>query len=342
LLLQDAAAHGGQIVTSLELLRKLTMDWIAQDREQEPAAQLPAVDFQHRNTPDAVDSAVLDNSLLHSQQADKLMQLQPLHPLETDQSSLRRARRRQQSASEQNQQLLALLPMRSNSETSAHSRSRRTTAGITLQTTSICLGRQQAMTVSSAAARQSRPAVTALTGGGGSCSGCCSSGLCLHMAAASAAAADRASCSDSLGLTTRSKSYSGGRLLPSEWQQQQQFNEGSSTSSILPPLPFLMQRQRSAFVGPSEAVYAVVSALHLGKFRFKGSGEFQMVNVLDSSLEGREFAADPPRGKGERVDQLLIGPCEGLAQCATEAACCPSCCSAGIPNVSGHCQGVVV
>ncbi|WIA21067.1 hypothetical protein OEZ85_005388 [Tetradesmus obliquus] len=44
-----------------------------------------------------------------------------------------------------------------------------------------------------------------------------------------------------------------------------------------------------------------VLALHLGQFRFKGSGEYDMVSLLHGALAGRAFPVEPPRGKGERL-----------------------------------------
>jgi len=294
------------VVTNLELLRKLMMDWVAQDREHEPVAELPTVDFQHRNTLDAIDSTEVDSSLLHSQQTDRYMQLQPLHPLEEDQGSLRRSRRRQRPGADQNQQLLSLLPIRSNSETSVQSRTtdndrHHFTDDLSLPRSAsgndCFVSGSYAVTASGDSfdrrGRQLQRLLqqrSLLSFSGRSSSS--RSGVML----------------DSLNLTTRSKSYSGGRLSPSEWQQQQQqLNDGRS-SSILLPLPFLVQQS----VGLSDVVYATVSALHLGKFRFKGSGDFQMVHVQDTSLEGREFAAEPPKGKGERMDQQLSGPVKDL------------------------------
>lgn len=51
-----------------------------------------------------------------------------------------------------------------------------------------------------------------------------------------------------------------------------------------------------------EAGWVEISALHLGRFRFKGSEEPQaMVNVTPSSLKQRGYPNDPPKGKGGRI-----------------------------------------
>uniref|UniRef100_A0A383WDG8 Guanylate cyclase domain-containing protein n=1 Tax=Tetradesmus obliquus TaxID=3088 RepID=A0A383WDG8_TETOB len=46
-----------------------------------------------------------------------------------------------------------------------------------------------------------------------------------------------------------------------------------------------------------EAVWAV----HLGSFSFKGSGTFDMVQIISDSLSGRAFPLEAPRGKGARL-----------------------------------------
>ncbi len=42
-------------------------------------------------------------------------------------------------------------------------------------------------------------------------------------------------------------------------------------------------------------------AMHLGTFRFKGSGDVEMAAVSLEHLSGRQFPAEPPKGKGARV-----------------------------------------
>jgi hypothetical protein len=53
-------------------------------------------------------------------------------------------------------------------------------------------------------------------------------------------------------------------------------------------------------------------ALHLGQFRFKGSGEYEMVQLLHGALAGRTFPAEPPRGKGERLGGIVGGAVRDL------------------------------
>jgi hypothetical protein len=55
-----------------------------------------------------------------------------------------------------------------------------------------------------------------------------------------------------------------------------------------------------------------VFALHLGAFRFKGSGEYEMVQLLHGALAGRVFPAEPPRGKGERLGGAAGGAVRDL------------------------------
>jgi hypothetical protein len=70
------------------------------------------------------------------------------------------------------------------------------------------------------------------------------------------------------------------------------------------------QLQGSAAAAPTEL--DAVFALHLGQFRFKGSGEYEMVSLLHGALAGRTFPADPPRGKGERLGGQLGGAVRDL------------------------------
>jgi hypothetical protein len=44
-----------------------------------------------------------------------------------------------------------------------------------------------------------------------------------------------------------------------------------------------------------------VTALYLGNFSFKGSGSYEMVQLLHGVLVGREFAQEAPKGKGMRL-----------------------------------------
>jgi hypothetical protein len=89
--------------------------------------------------------------------------------------------------------------------------------------------------------------------------------------------------------------------------------EGDRVAAFVSGLPLALQQQQS-IGGSGLARYSVgdaVSALHLGKFVFKGSGEFDMVQLLQAALFGRAevFPADPPPGgKGERMaGQQAVG-----------------------------------
>jgi hypothetical protein len=81
--------------------------------------------------------------------------------------------------------------------------------------------------------------------------------------------------------------------------------QGDRIAAFVSGLPLALQQQQS-IGGSGLGRYSFgdsVSALHLGKFVFKGSGEFDMVQLLQAALFGRAevFPADPPGGKGERV-----------------------------------------
>jgi hypothetical protein len=80
---------------------------------------------------------------------------------------------------------------------------------------------------------------------------------------------------------------------------------GDRVAAFVSGLPLALQQQQS-IGGSGHAHYSIgdsVSALHLGKFVFKGSGEFDMVHLLQAALFGRAevFPEHPPGGKGERV-----------------------------------------
>jgi hypothetical protein len=67
-----------------------------------------------------------------------------------------------------------------------------------------------------------------------------------------------------------------------------------------------------AAVATEPTVLDSVFALHLGQFRFKGSGEYEMVQLLHGALAGRTFPAEPPRGKGERLGGIVGGAVRDL------------------------------
>jgi hypothetical protein len=80
-------------------------------------------------------------------------------------------------------------------------------------------------------------------------------------------------------------------------------------------------QQTAAVEGPAAATAAddaapsnldSMFALHLGQFRFKGSGEYEMVQLLHGALAGRTFPAEPPRGKGEWLGGMVGGAVRDL------------------------------
>jgi hypothetical protein len=104
-----------------------------------------------------------------------------------------------------------------------------------------------------------------------------------------------------MGLVGRSKSYTATRSRPLVEDQM----HGDRVAAFISGLPLALQQQQS-IGGSALARYSVgdaVSALHLGKFMFKGSGEFDMVQLLQAALFGRAevFPDEPPGGKGERI-----------------------------------------
>jgi hypothetical protein len=54
-----------------------------------------------------------------------------------------------------------------------------------------------------------------------------------------------------------------------------------------------------------------VWAVHLGSFSFKGSGAFDMAQIVSDGLSGRVFPYEAPRGKGARL-AVASGRVEGL------------------------------
>jgi hypothetical protein len=73
--------------------------------------------------------------------------------------------------------------------------------------------------------------------------------------------------------------------------------------------------------GVTAAQCETVRAMHLGTFAFKGSGEFQMVQVLHASLGKRRFPGDPPKGKGQRL-VATSGEVDGLEDVSLQMPQC--------------------
>ncbi|WIA21437.1 hypothetical protein OEZ85_000648 [Tetradesmus obliquus] len=119
-----------------------------------------------------------------------------------------------------------------------------------------------------------------------------------HSSGGAAAAAAAAA---GMGLVGRSKSYTATRSRP----LMDDHMHGDRVAAFVSGLPLALQQQHS-IAGSGLARYSIgdcVSALHLGKFMFKGSGEFDMVQLLQAALLGRAevFPEEPPGGKGERM-----------------------------------------
>jgi hypothetical protein len=96
-------------------------------------------------------------------------------------------------------------------------------------------------------------------------------------------------------------------------QQQQQQQQAPLPEQAQPSsMSFTMQVpydwQQAAEVGE---VFESVCVSHLGTFSFKGSGVYDMVQLLPAALVGRQFPEEAPKGKGYRV-MVAEGPVAGI------------------------------
>jgi len=287
----DAAAHGGQVVTNLELIRKLFQDWVAQDREGPPLSSTPSLTAAEKEQvlPTAADAG-LGNGL-HQLPKGQLQRSasspktsfavsNPPGPAIAEGGILpRRARLQQQ------QQRLSAEHLHSNPMLQLASRSRSETAA------RVGFADQHVW---------SRHGLH----------------LTLHRhneEGGSSAAVDADDEQDTLTLPPRSRSYTAAtRLSRSD-------AEGVSRHQTS-PFGLLQPRLRQHGVGgipqplPTPTTRDAVSALHLGTFTFKGIGECEMVQVLHADLASRVYPAEPPKGKGERVRSANTGPVQDLPQ----------------------------
>eukprot|EP00879_Flechtneria_rotunda_P013105 GHRR01013688.1.p1 GENE.GHRR01013688.1~~GHRR01013688.1.p1 ORF type:complete len:421 (+),score=166.22 GHRR01013688.1:1285-2547(+) len=85
---------------------------------------------------------------------------------------------------------------------------------------------------------------------------------------------------------------------------------GSSLPTISTTASFLLGND-NASAAAAEPTGEPVTAYHLGTFSFKGSGTYEMGHALHASLAAHTFPCDPPKGKGERV-VVFSGPVQGL------------------------------
>lgn len=110
--------------------------------------------------------------------------------------------------------------------------------------------------------------------------------------------------------TSMSASFSARRsaaaAAPGQPQLQQQQN-GVQPSSM----SFVLQVPANWQSGQGEEVFEGVTVTHLGTFSFKGSGVYDMVNLLPAALVGRSFPEEAPKGKGYRV-MVAEGPVAGV------------------------------
>ncbi|WIA41730.1 hypothetical protein OEZ86_009073 [Tetradesmus obliquus] len=302
----DAAAHGGQTVTDLPLTRKLFMQWVSQDREA--PAGLGSSSSNPALHSDAPSAAAADDDTLLLPAADQQQWMPQLavppiaehQPLNIERSSLSSRQLRPFPAhadaargsapgnggdlARGSPTLLLLAPRRS-SETSARYRSLPLDHGWACRhglylPLAPALSRQFSLQSSSRGSAAGGIGASEHSSGG---------------AAATAAAAA------GMGLVGRSKSYTATRSRPLMDDQM----HGDRVAAFVSGLPLALQQQHS-IAGSGLARYSVgdcVSALHLGKFMFKGSGEFDMVQLLQAALLGRAevFPEEPPGGKGERM-----------------------------------------
>ncbi|KAF6263274.1 hypothetical protein COO60DRAFT_1671048 [Scenedesmus sp. NREL 46B-D3] len=247
----DVAAHGGQVVTNLELVRKLAMGWVAQQREEPQQQQ--QMSSNSSNKPAEVAGQPQQQQ---QQQQEVPGDQQPMQPLGLRGaiSPIAEGQLLQDAAMEgprsMSQQQLRLDWVRRSSDGAlADAGARRSAAA------------EQALalpprSLSWSAARPSARLARA-AGPGGS--------------------ADHAA--GQVALAARSS------------------HEGAADAADAAHQPGAALAGNAATLSELDSVFAV----HLGQFRFKGSGEYEMVALLHGALAGRTFPAEPPRGKGERL-----------------------------------------
>jgi hypothetical protein len=111
--------------------------------------------------------------------------------------------------------------------------------------------------------------------------------------------------------TSMSASFSARRsaaaAAPSQQQPQQQQQHGVQPSS----LSFVLQVPANWQSGQAGEVCEGATVTHIGTFSFKGSGVYDMVNILPAALVGRSFPEEAPKGKGYRV-MVAEGPVAGV------------------------------
>jgi hypothetical protein len=109
--------------------------------------------------------------------------------------------------------------------------------------------------------------------------------------------------------TSMSASFSARRsaaaAAPGQQQPQQQYGVQPSSMSFVLQVPANWQS------GQAGEVCEGVTVTHLGTFSFKGSGVYDMVNILPAALVGRSFPEEAPKGKGYRV-MVAEGPVAGV------------------------------
>uniref|UniRef100_A0A383VNF8 Guanylate cyclase domain-containing protein n=1 Tax=Tetradesmus obliquus TaxID=3088 RepID=A0A383VNF8_TETOB len=254
----DAAAHGGQVVTNLELVRRLTMGWVAQQREEPHLQQQQQQQQQQTNSRSAEDGQ--HHSQYHSQDGgaqfdqQQQQQLQPL-ALRGLISPIAEGQMLQEAAAVQG-------PRSSRSQ--GHLRlswARRSSDDTVLDTgAGSSAAAEQALAPRSLSWSAARPTAR------------------LHRAAGPRGSADHA-------IEQVTLAAAAGDAADAAAEQLQ--TAGSAAAA-------------AAAAAEATELDAVV-ALHLGQFRFKGSGEYEMVSLAHGALAGRAFPVEPPRGKGERL-----------------------------------------
>uniref|UniRef100_A0A383VLE1 Guanylate cyclase domain-containing protein n=1 Tax=Tetradesmus obliquus TaxID=3088 RepID=A0A383VLE1_TETOB len=217
----DAAAHGGQVVTNLELLRKLAIGWVAEQSEQQQQQQ---------------------------QQQQQLRTAVSLGPEPAGGFTWQQEQQQQQSPH-------VALTMR---------------GGIP----SIIEGQQLHIALQQQLRRHSEDSSSDCGGWRGSDQAVAPRSLSCSSAARGPAAAVYRPWKMN-GLNDKAADVLGNQLAAAA----EGMAAGSAAASSLD----------------------AVLALHLGQFRFKGSGEYDMVSLLHGALAGRTYPAEPPRGKGERL-----------------------------------------
>jgi hypothetical protein len=315
----DAAAHGGQVVTDLELLRKVMAVWASQDKDNSADSTADS-NVQGGLTP--IEASPRDH-LESPQQRQQQQQQQPRRSEELPGQQQQAASAASFSGSEVGQlpvwskakrwpqltstaaaaaaaadsdpQGLLVPAQRSRSETYT---ARQVTFSLPPHPQRFSNLQQQ---------QQQRAGLQFLRGG--NCSSSFTYGARPRIAAALGSSGAAAAAADVRVSPLQALLLSQGSLPAA--------GRAAATLTGLPEAGVTITSPD----GVAAAQCEPVRAMHLGTFVFKGSGEFQMVHVLHASLAKRQFPAEPPKGKGQRL-VTTSGEVDGLAEVSLQIPQC--------------------